>query len=226
MDFFDKGLHHLGKTHKSGSNSTFVINIGSMDGVMFDEMYGYSSMYDFKGLYVEPIPYLFEKLKKNIQKNMNGDAVDKDGNLFENSAISDYDGEIDMIMIDRNAIDNGDVNRCFYGMSAVYPPKNGLGSEGDKDTVEKYGQMIKVPCITFETLMTKHNINQFDVVKMDTEGHDYKIFKQIDLKKYKPKVIRLEWINLSEDEKKDLFNILNNNDYIYEIMNQDIDSFT
>ena len=97
--------------------------------------------------YEKLIPYLFEKLKNNIKIG-----------IFENSAISDYDGEIDMMTIKKEAIDNGLVHNCFYGMSAVYPPKNGLGSEFDKPTVEKYGEIVKVNCITYQTLLNKHNI--------------------------------------------------------------------
>jgi FkbM family methyltransferase len=212
-DFFDKALHYLGKKSTKNNSEIFALNIGSMDAIMFDELCGYAAMYNFKGLYVEPIPYLFEKLKANIKNN---------GNKFENSAISDYDGQIEMIMIDKYAIDSGKVHNCFYGMSAVYPPRNGLGSEGDKQTVEKYGKMITVPCITFETLMAKHNIENFDIVKIDTEGHDYVIFKQINLDKYKPKVIRLEWINISEEEQKNIIDTFNKHDYVFEIISQDI----
>lgn len=210
-DFFDMALHYLGQ-NKPNNVNVFVINIGAMDGIMFDEMYGYTTMYNFKGLYVEPVPYVFNKLKNNIGSD----------NLFENCAITDYDGEIEMLMIDPDAIDNGLIHHCFYGMSAIYPPKNGLNSEGDKRTVEKYGQLITVPCMTFETLMTKHSILNFDVIKIDAEGHDYKIFKQIDLNKYKPKVIRLEWINLSNEEYQNTIDILDKHDYICEISKQDI----
>ena len=208
-NFFDEALHYLGKNNKD----IVALNIGSMDGVMFDEMIGYTTMYDYKVLYVEPIPYLFDRLKTNITSNLA---------LFENSAISDYDGEIDMLTIDREVIDKGLVHSCFYGMSAVFPPKNGLGSEGDRLTVEKYGKLVKVPCITFNKLMSKHNLLNFDIIKVDAEGHDYKIFKQIDLKQYTPKVIRLEWINLNEDEQKEIVNIFNSNNYIYQISGQDI----
>lgn len=208
-DFFDWTLHYLGQNMKD----VFVLNIGSMDGVLFDEMYAYTLMYNFRGLYVEPIPYLFEKLKKNMLSS---------GNLFENSAIMDYDGETEMLMINSDAIDDGTVNSCFYGMSAVYPPRNGLASEGDKATVEKFGSKIKVPCITFDTLLHRHNILSFDVVKMDAEGYDYQIFKQIDINKYKPKIIRLEWINLSKDEYDCMIETLDKNNYVYEIGDQDI----
>ena len=61
-NFFDKTLHYLGRNQEE----VFVMNIGAMDGVLFDEMIGYTNMYNFKGLYVEPIPYLFEKLKSTV----------------------------------------------------------------------------------------------------------------------------------------------------------------
>ena len=57
-NFFDVAVHHLGKNNPN----TFIMNIGAMDGVMFDELIGYTNTYNFKGLYVEPIPYLFDKL--------------------------------------------------------------------------------------------------------------------------------------------------------------------
>lgn len=206
-NFFDKSLHYLGKNQKE----VFVMNVGAMDGVLFDEMIGYTNMYNYKGLYVEPIPYLFERLKNNIK---NG--------IFENSAISDYDGEIEMMTIKREAIDNGLVHNCFYGMSAVYPPKNGLGSEFDKPTVEKYGELVTVNCITWNTLLQKHNVQKIDVIKIDAEGHDYKIFKQIDLLKNDLKVIRLEWINLSKEEQESIIESFKKNNFIYEISGQDI----
>jgi hypothetical protein len=212
-NFFDKSLHYLGKQN----NEVVALNIGAMDGIMFDEMIGYTNMYGYKVLYVEPIPYLFDKLKKNITSKTA---------MFENSAISSYQGDIQMMTINQEAIDNGLIHSCFYGMSAVYPPKNGLSSDGDKETVEKYGKLVTVPCITFEQLVSKHNISHFDIVKIDAEGHDYEIFKQIDLSKYRPKSIRLEWINLSSDAQDDIIKKLKDNGYIYEIASQDITAIT
>jgi len=208
-DVFDRVLHFYGRK----SLKLFCINIGAMDGVMFDELVGYSKMYGFRGLYVEPIPYLFERLKTNFPE---------EGNLFENAAISTENGTIQMMTVEQSAIDNGLVHPCFYGMSAVYPPKNGLGSEGDRKTVEKWGRIVEVPCITFETMLSKHNISQFDVVKMDAEGHDWEIFDQIDIEKYRPKLIRLEWINLSDEQKNSIIAKFKKFNYDYEIDHMDI----
>ena len=206
-NFFDKSLHYLGQNKKD----VFVMNIGAMDGVLFDEMIGYTNMYNFNGLYVEPVPYLFEKLKSNIKFGK-----------FENSAISDYDGKIKMMTIKREVIDSGLVHNCFYGMSAVFPPKNGLGSEFDRPTVEKYGELIDVDCITWNSLLKKHAIDKIDVIKIDAEGHDFQIFKQIDLQKHNLKVIRLEWINLNSEDQQKIIDSFENNNFAYEISGQDI----
>ena len=207
-DYFNDVIHHFGSKGKK----LFTINVGAMDGLTFDELCGYSSMYGFKGLFVEPIPVHFESLKNNMG----------DDNLFENSAISEYDGEITMLTIDKEPIEKGLIHSCFLGMSAVYPPKNGLGSEGDRDTVEKYGKLITVPCITFPNLLSKHSIESFDVLKIDAEGHDYKIFKLVDIEKYRPKVIRMEWSSIDEVEKELTIKKLEDSNYVYGLEADDI----
>lgn len=211
-DYFNDILHHLGKL----GHNLFTINIGAMDGQTFDELSGYSNAYNFKGLYVEPIPYYFDKLKDNFGED----------NKYENSAISTYNGEVEMITISPSAIQEGKMHTCFMGMSAIYPPKNGLGSAGDRDTVEKYGLRVKVPCITFERLLEKHNIVEFDVIKIDAEGHDYEIFKQIDFSKYRPKVVRLEWSSLSDEEKQQIIKTFEDNGYVYGKESEDVVGIT
>jgi hypothetical protein len=57
---------------------------------------------------------------------------------------------------------------------------------------------------------------------VDAEGHDYIIFKQIDFDEYRPKVIRLEWINLTETEQNEIKKKFESANYKYEISSQDI----
>jgi FkbM family methyltransferase len=210
-NIYDIALHHIGKY----DNDIFICIIGAMDGVSFDETRGYISLYGWNGLFVEPILEQFNKLKK---------LYDNTPSICENVAVSDYDGVIRMITIDQKAIDEGKIHECFGGMSAVFPPKNGLASSGDRQTVNKYGRLIEVPCLTPESLFTKHNIKNFDVLSIDAEGHDYVILKNIDIKKYNPRVIRIEYINLSEEEKKEVIGLLEKNNYIYTISGQNLDA--
>ena len=212
-DFFDKVLHYYGRK----GQKLFVINIGAMDGVMFDSMSGYAQMYNFDGLYVEPMKPHFERLVKHKGDNPN--------NKFENSAISDFNGTITMKTIPIEIVDEGLVHPAFYGMSVIDPSKNGMGSEADREVVEKYSVEVEVNCITWDDLIEKYEIDHFDVLSVDTEGHDFTIFKQLDLEKFRPKLIRLEWCNMTDEEKKLVTNKLENHGYVYEILgNMDIDA--
>jgi len=212
-NFFDKVLHYYGKKEEK----LFIINIGAMDGIMFDSMSAYAEIYNFDGLYVEPMKSHFDRLVDNKGKNPN--------NKFENSAISDYNGTIKMKTIPIDVLDKGLVHHAFYGMSVIDPKKNGMGNESEKEVIEKYSVDVEVDCITWGTLVEKYNINKFDVLSVDTEGHDYVIFKQIDLKKFRPKLIRLEWFNMTNDEKNEITKKLSDHGYVYEILaGDDIDA--
>ena len=211
-NIYDIALHTLGRT----KSNPYVVIIGAMDGVSFDETRGYIAMYDWSGLFVEPIDVQFKKLV-NVYK-------DKPTCKFENSAISEKDGKVVMLTINNDAINNGAIHECFGGMSAIYPPKNGLASEGDRQTVEKYGELKEVNCITLSTLFKRHDIQSFDIISIDTEGHDYIILKQIDFSKYTPKVIRIEYINLNETEQEEAINILTANGYVYNVIGQNLDA--
>ena len=93
-DIFDRVLHHYGRK----GEKLFSINIGAMDGVLFDELIGYTNSYDFKGLYVEPIPYLFERLKNNIGLNRFGSIEELSNTikfLIENEYVTGINLKID-----------------------------------------------------------------------------------------------------------------------------------
>lgn len=211
--YHNQTLHYLGKTKKK---DVFVVNIGAMDGVSFDDTRGFIDTYNWHGLFVEPIPYLFNKLLASYPGN--------DRNLYENSAIGSTNGVVEMITIDEEPIKQGLIHECFAGMSSVYPPLNGLASEGDKETVKKYGKIIKVPSITLKRLFTKHKIKDIDVMSIDTEGYDWKVLQQLKYTKILPTLIRCEYINLNEDEQKEIQEFLTSNGYLYEIIDQNIDA--
>lgn len=211
--YYDKTLHYLGGKGIKPS----ILVIGAMDGHSFDDMTAYFSMYRWSGLFIEPIPYQFNALKRYH------DSLEYKHNCkYENCAIAEYNGEIEMLTIDEKAIESGAVHPCFGGMSAVYPPRNGLASEGDAATVQAYGKRIKVPCRTLQTVLDKHEVKYIDVIQVDTEGWDWKILKQLDFSIYRPKLVRSEYINLSEDEREEIIQFFTDKGYIYTFA-QDID---
>ena len=211
-DVVDLTLHHIGR---SGIKPRLVV-IGAMDGVSFDDWVGYINGYEWSGLYVEPMPEQFRRLRANLSGSPH-----MAGNRFENSAIAEHDGTIEMVTIDQRAVDEGKVHACFGGMSAIYPPRNGLAT--DVDVVATYGRRIAVPCITLRTLLERHAVDAIDLLSIDAEGWDYRILRQLDFGRYRPRLIRCEYINLAPDEQAAIRELLVANDYIVRTEGQNID---
>jgi FkbM family methyltransferase len=88
--------------------------------------------------------------------------------------------------------------------SSVYIPNNNILST-EISIVESYANMIKehfknpfikkkIKVFTFERIIKNHKIKleKFDFLKIDIEGEDYKVLKNINLKKYNPELICIE----------------------------------
>ena len=207
MEFTDITLRYLGNNKKNIQ----VVQIGAMDGINFDDTRVLLDMFKWDALLVEPVPEIFNELKENFK--------DRDNYKYENSAILDYDGTVKMLTIPVNTIETESLHGGYKGMSAVYPLRNGFGStyERDIEVKSKFGVDIIVPCITFDTLCDKHNITKIDIFICDAEGCDWEIFKQFDFSKYQPSFIRLEYINLNDEEKALTQKKLEDNGYIVNI---------
>jgi len=206
--------------HKLGTLNTdpFVVQIGANDGISFDDTRGFLDKYKWSALLVEPIPEIFEELKNNF--------TDRSNYIYEQSAVTEVDGPITMLNVSNEVINSNELHPGYKGMSALYPLKNGFGTDYERDIYVKdnLANNIEVNGITFLSLLSKHNISKFDVLICDAEGHDWEIFKQIDLTKYRPKVIRLEYMNLNKEEQHLLTQKLEAHNYEYEVSGQDIDA--
>lgn len=205
-------LHYIGKNH----SDTFVVQIGAMDGINFDDTRGFLDMYKWDALLVEPIPSIMEELRKNFALITNY--------RYEQSAITESDGETVMLTIPTDVIEREGLHPGYKGMSALYPLRNGFGSDyqRDIDVKSNFGVDVKVNTLTLKSLFNKHQVQKVDVFICDAEGYDWKIFQQFDFSVFRPKFIRLEYINLSDDEKKLAAEKFEQNGYLVEI-GQNID---
>lgn len=213
MSLITDSLHYIGRNYKNLK----AVQIGAMDGINFDDTRGFFDMYKWETILVEPIPEIFEELKVNLK--------DRENLIYENVAIGNKEGTLKMLTVPLKAIQEHNLHPGYKGMSAVYPLRNGFGSsyERDIEVKTKYGVDIEVPSITVDTLLSRNNFNDLNILVCDAEGYDWEIFKHIDLEKYNLMFIRLEYINLSDLEKIELQERLEEAGYVVEI-NQDIDA--
>ena len=134
--------------------------------------------------------------KKNI--NLFKIARPKDLNL--NYAISDSEKEVDLF---------------FYHESSPINTLSENVSNFQKAEVKKIKKIqTKILDNVLDELNLKHHI---DYMNIDVEGHEDKVLKGFNIKKYKPSVISIEYLDLKmkklEFKNNDINNLLNSNLY-------------
>ena len=138
-----------------------------------------------KGLFIEPVKEYFDRLPECNKENV---------------AISNYNGEIDLYYIPSAIIEGFNLPDWLRGCNSVgeiHPTvvKMGLSDKVKIDTVK---------VVRIKSLIDKYNIEQIDLLKIDTEGHDCVILNDyLDTVNILPKVIQFENNVLSN--KEDVF---------------------
>ncbi len=175
-----------------------IVQIGSNDGVSGDPIFELIKKNSkWKVLFVEPVPYLFSKLKKNYSYDPRF--------VFENVAINDGTTQVFYSVQE-------DANKHIANLPPWYDQ---LGSF-NRDNLTNHLDGILAPYIvasnvngiTLDGLFTKNKIIGLDLLHIDTEGYDFKILSQLDLNKYSPTIILFEHKHLNVAEKKDAVNFL------------------
>lgn len=197
-------------TLESLPRGTSFVQIGAMDGVSFDPIFPVVKGNGWHGVLVEPMPDMFEKLKANY--------AGCEGLSFVNGAVADYDGIIEMTRIDPEACEKGLIVKEVLGISTLMPDRGIIGGACDvapdaKEVLEKYKRTLEVPCFTLPTLLAREAVQKIDVFVVDTEGADWMVTRQLDLKTYHPRIAYIEYDHISSYEKAACANHFRNHGY-------------
>lgn len=173
------------------TNPMSVIQIGSNDGITGDPIYKTAlKRKNWNVLLVEPIPYLFYRLKKNYPDELRFS--------FENVAINDGTLQ-DFYFINEWALPD-EINKVWYKQIGSFN-KDHLKKHFKLD-IEQYIEKMEISGLTLQQLFNRNNIDKLDFLHIDAEGYDWKILSQLDLDKYKPHLILFEHKHLRASEKE------------------------
>jgi FkbM family methyltransferase len=174
-------------------DATFV-EIGSNDGVQHDHLRPFIVERQWRGVMVEPVPYVFERLRRNYGEI---ERVQ-----LENAAIADRDGFLPFYYLRPPAPDERDELPSWY---------DGIGSFS-RDVVASHATHIadidgrivetEVPALTFASLCRKHGLERVDLVLVDAEGYDHRIVRSIDLAAWHPALLVYEHYHLDPGEQR------------------------
>jgi FkbM family methyltransferase len=170
-------------------NDAQIVQIGSNNGKSGDPIYRLiQQRKGWKGLFVEPVPYLFHQLKANYGNNPRF--------KFENSVINQGES-VSFYWVNPKA------KECMPNLPSWYDQ---LGSFNKSHItslisgIEPFIEETSLNGISINSLLSKHDITSIDLLHIDTEGYDYKILSQLDLQKFRPRIILYERKHLSSEE--------------------------
>lgn len=164
---------HLARVR--GSTPTFV-QVGANDGESGDPLHDLIVSREIRGLLVEPQAQPFERLCANY--------AGVEGLRFENAAVTEVDGPIEMLTA---------TGRTTIG--SITPDRTILHLHpGELRTVTVEGR-------TFGSILARHGIERFDILQVDTEGYDYKVLCQVDLRARGVTIVNLEYFCLPVEER-------------------------
>ena len=170
------------------------VEIGSNDGEQHDHLRPHILARDWTGVMVEPVPYVFERLRRNYAHV---------GRVrLANVAIAERDGRVP-----------------FFHLSA--PPED-LVAAGLPDWYDGIGSLSRehllahrdhfpdleerlvtsdVEALSYASLLARFGLEHVDLLVIDTEGHDARILRSIDFSADQPRLVVYEHFHLPRSER-------------------------
>lgn len=188
MSIFRRALEKLDDLY----DDVFVVNIGAFDGRSNEHFHTYLVNDRWSGLLVEPSPRPYAALADNYAGLQNV--------ALEQVAVADEDGTAAMHVpiIDDTSLHwfpqtssllDSHVKRTM--LSAKLQRRRGDNSP------QPAFETIQVSTMRVASLLKKHQITRVHALKIDAEGYDCRIIKQLDFQHLVPDIIIYEYYGLS-----------------------------
>lgn len=172
------------RTFAASYPEALFVEVGANDGDQHDHLQPLIRDYAWRGVMVEPVPYVFERLRRNY-------------------------GGLERVALENVAIAESGGARPFYHLAPVADygdeglPQwyDGIGSFSRAAVVDHVRLIpdieerlieTEVPCLTFDALCAKHGLEHVDLLVVDTEGYDHNIIASIDFDRYQPALVVYE----------------------------------
>jgi FkbM family methyltransferase len=202
-------FQHVAAQFMLKQKDIFFISIGANDGMTREPVYPFIRDHGWKGIMVEPISFVFQKLQENLGHFSGVSLV--------NAAIGERDGSQVIYTVDQSAPKSFKMSFLSSFERSVL-----LAHKPIFRDIEQHIREETVKVITIPTLLESHQVDRVDVLKIDTEGYDLKILKTLDFSQIKPVIVLAEHAHLSRSEKEEMCEILLDNGYKVTISDLDM----
>lgn len=189
-------------------SATFV-QIGSNDGKKHDPIYASLMKYKWTGVMVEPVKYVFERLRANYESFVRI--------RLENVAVAKTAGSMPFYHLAKASAADREKLPPWYDELGSFNKNVVLKHVEQIPDLEERLICTQVPCVTFSELCIRNGIEAVDLIHMDTEGYDYEIIKSIDFASARPILLIYEHKHLNDVDRLECKQKLQNLGYwLYE----------
>jgi FkbM family methyltransferase len=194
----------------------FFVEIGSNDGEQHDHLRPFILSGAWRGIMVEPVPYVFERLRRSYGANHRI--------ALENAAIAEHDGVLPFFHVRDASLDERAELPDWYDGIGSFSRESLLAHAGEIPDIEERIACAEVTTLTFESLCRRHGVDRVDLLVIDTEGYDWRILQSLDLApRRRPRVIVYEHYHLSKADRAAAAEHLRA--HAYETMEEGFDTF-
>jgi FkbM family methyltransferase len=185
FDDLERVLHAL----ERDSDAVTLIQVGACEASVGDPLGWFLRAAGWRGVLVEPVPYLFERVRRN--------AGGLPGVKLENSAIAAEVGERTFYFLEPCADDpRPDLHKTIGSFLRENLERHAeYIADFEERVIEK-----PLPCLPLSAVCTKHDVDRLDLLFCDAEGYDYEVLKTLDWERTPPRLVVWEHQHLSESD--------------------------
>ena len=199
----------------SAYRQPFFVEIGANDGEQHDHLRPFILSRPWRGIMVEPVPYVFERLRANY------------GGLgrveLENAAIADRDGRLPFYYLaEADLRERKRLPDWYDGIGSFSREKVLAHGKSIPDVADRLVRR-EVSCMTFETLCRRHGADRVDLLVIDAEGYDAEILRSIDFDARRPRVLVYEHFHLAPSDRRQCRDLVE--DAGYQTLEEGFDTF-
>lgn len=158
---------------------------------------------NWKGLLIEPVPYCYERLRKNFS--------DKNRFTLEQVAIGMSGQNRNMYYVDPHAKNSLPDLPIWHDKLGSFDRMHIIRHLGE--AIAPFVKEMPVEVCTLTEVLRRNNILQVHLLHVDTEGNDWDVLRSLDFNEYRPLLIYVEHIHLSSTDKGAMRRFLKNENY-------------
>jgi FkbM family methyltransferase len=169
------------------------VEIGSNDGEQHDHLRPLILGTDWTGVMVEPVPYVFDRLRRNYG------GIERV--TLENAAVGTEHGTLPFFhLVDASEQERRELPDWYDGIGSLSEQHLLAHAKHMPDIRERIVRR-EVPAYTFESLCEKHGLSHVNLLVIDTEGYDWQLLQRIDFSARPPELVVYEHFHLPRDDR-------------------------